>query len=94
MDNPLRLIDEIEQLVEKGKGWMGKRFVNEEEFFTLIQRLKIALPQFLKSAGQNSGSAPRQSSKSVNDFIEESRLLSDKEQLQIIAAMSRRLAGV
>ncbi len=40
--NIIRIIDEIERLVENGKGWMGKRVVSEEEFFTQIQRLRHA----------------------------------------------------
>ena len=87
MENPLRLIDEIEQLVENGKGWMGKRVVNEEEFFTLIQKLRAALPQAMKNAG-GVGST----SKSVSDFVEESRFLSDREQLQVLATLANRLA--
>lgn len=87
MENPLRLIDEIEQLVENGKGWMGKRVVNEEEFFTLIQKLRTALPQAMKNAGA-SGVA----SKKMSDFVEESRLLSDQEQMQILAILANRLA--
>jgi hypothetical protein len=27
----LSIIDEIEQLVENGKGWMGKRMVSEKD---------------------------------------------------------------
>ncbi|RYG73158.1 hypothetical protein EON80_03490 [bacterium] len=36
--------------MENGKGWMGKRVVNEEEFFTQIQRLRSALPKSMKDA--------------------------------------------
>ncbi len=101
MTNVLRLVDELEQLVEKGSGLMGKKLVNEKEFFTQIQRLRMALPQSLKDAedaartapreiGQ-SETVPRESSKSVRDFIEDSRFLSNKEQLQILAALSARL---
>ncbi len=49
--NVLRTLDEIEQLVENGKlGFMGKRVVNEEEFFILIQRLRSELPRAMKDA--------------------------------------------
>lgn len=49
--NVLRIIDEIEQLVENGKGgWLGKRLINEEEFFTKIQQLRSALPKSMKEA--------------------------------------------
>ena len=88
MDNPLRLIDEIEQMVENGKGWMGQRLINEEAFFVKIQQLRIALPAAMKNAAP-SGRA----SKAVNDLIEESRLLTEREQLQIIAALAARLSG-
>lgn len=48
--NILRIIDEIEQLVENGKGWMGSRAVNEEEFYTKIQHLRASLPQHANDA--------------------------------------------
>lgn len=48
--NILRLIDELEQLVEESKGILGKRMVAEEEFFTKMQQLRSALPQSLKDA--------------------------------------------
>ena len=86
MANSLRIIDEIEQLVEKGKGRMGQRFVNEEEFFTQIQRLRSALPQEMKGTETSRGA-----SKSVAKIIEEPRFLTDKEQLQIVAILSARL---
>lgn len=86
-DNVLRLIDEIERLVESGKGWMGKRVVNEEEFFTQIQKLRAALPLFMNQNG-----APPSASKSVSELIESSRLLTEKEQLQIVAVLATRLA--
>ncbi|HEX9996393.1 MAG TPA: hypothetical protein VGB45_04555 [Abditibacterium sp.] len=65
MENPLLLIDKIEQLVENGSGWMGKRFVNEEEFFTLIQQLRTALPQAMKNAKTSRGA-----SQSVQEIVE------------------------
>ncbi len=49
--NVLRIIDELEQLVENSKGgFMGKRVINEEEFFTKIQQLRSALPKSMKEA--------------------------------------------
>jgi hypothetical protein len=95
--NVLRIIDEIEQLVENGKGWMGKRMVNEEEFFTQIQRLRAAIPQAVKDAedAQSLGRATPGStatSRPVRDFINDSSLLSRQEQLQIISALAARLA--
>jgi len=48
--NVLRIIDEIEQLVENGKNILGKRLVPEEEFFTKIQQLRSALPKSMKEA--------------------------------------------
>lgn len=48
--NILRIIDEIEQLVEASKGVLGKRLVPEEEFFLKIQQLRLALPQALQDA--------------------------------------------
>ena len=86
MENPLVLIDKIEQLVEKGGGWMGKRLINEEEFLTLILQLRSALPQAIKNLETMRGS-----SKAARDLIEETRFLTDKEQLEIVAILSRRL---
>ena len=86
MENPLRLIDQIEQLVENGKGWMGQRFVNEEEFFVLIQQLRTALPQAMKNVEMSRGAA-----KAAQQNLQETRGFSDKEQLEIVAILSRRL---
>ena len=46
----LRIIDEIEQLVEGSKSFWGKSLVEEEAFFTKIQQLRSALPQALQEA--------------------------------------------
>jgi predicted Zn-dependent peptidase len=94
--NVLRTIDEIEQLVENGKGWMGKRVVSEEEFFTLIQRLRSALPRELKDAEDllRAGLPPSVSlepSRPVQEIIKETSALNRQEQLQIIAALAARL---
>ncbi len=48
--NILRIIDEIEQLVEESKNILGKRMVPEEDFFAKVQQLRSALPQALKDA--------------------------------------------
>ena len=48
--NILRIIDELEQLVEESKNILGKRMVPEEEFFHKVQQLRSALPQALKDA--------------------------------------------
>ena len=84
MDNLLRMLDELEQLVENGKGLMGKRMVNEEEFFTQMQRIRDVVAQSGASLG---------TSKAVKDFVEESGQLSEPEQLQIVAALATRLAA-
>ncbi|RYG73162.1 hypothetical protein EON80_03515 [bacterium] len=94
--NILRIIDELEQLVEKSSGFMGKRMVNEEEFFTQIQRLRATIPQSLKDAEDllRSGmptSVNLNPSKSVREVITESSALSRKEQLQIICALAAHL---
>jgi hypothetical protein len=72
--------------------------VNEEEFFTQIQRLRAALPQSLKDAedAQRPGASSPGStatSRPVRDFINDSSLLSHQEQLQIISALAARLAS-
>lgn len=93
----LRIIDEIEQLVENGKGWMGKRVVNEEEFFTQIQRLRSTLPQALKDAedivkaGMPSAVVSLKPGRPVQEIIQETSSLSSQEQLQIICALAARL---
>jgi hypothetical protein len=46
----LLILDEMEQIVENSKGWMGKRFVSEAEFLPLIQRLRSTLPRARKDA--------------------------------------------
>ena len=48
--NILRIIDEIQQLVEESKNILGKRMVEEEAFFAKIQQLRSALPQALQDA--------------------------------------------
>ena len=48
--NVLRIIDELEQLVEEGKGILGKRLVPEEDFFSKVQQLRSALPKSMKEA--------------------------------------------
>lgn len=48
--NILRIIDELEQLVEEGKGILGKRLVPEEDFFSKVQQLRSALPKSMKEA--------------------------------------------
>lgn len=94
--NVLRIIDEIEQLVENGKGWMGKRVVSEEEFFTQIQRLRAAMPRSLKDAEDMmaTGMPPSISlkpSRPVQEIVQETSSLSTQEQLQIICALAARL---
>jgi hypothetical protein len=84
MDNLLRLLDELEQLVENGKGLMGKRMVNEEEFFIQMQRIRHVVATRDPAVS---------TSKAVKDFVEESGQLSQPEQLQIVAALATRLAG-
>ena len=54
--NILRIIDEIEQGVEESKGVQGKRFAEEEAFYTKIQQLRSALPQAMKDA-EDAGAA-------------------------------------
>ncbi len=51
--NVLRIINELEQLVEESKGILGKRLVPEEEFFAKVQQLRSALPKTLKDAEQS-----------------------------------------
>ena len=48
--NILRIIDELEQLVEEGKGILGQRLVPEEAFFLKVQQLRSALPKALVDA--------------------------------------------
>ena len=48
--NILRIIDEIEQLVEESKNILGKRMVPEEDFFAKVQQLRSALPKSMKEA--------------------------------------------
>ena len=55
--NILRIIDELEQLVEESKGILGKRMVEEEAFFAKVQQLRSALPQALKDAEETQTTA-------------------------------------
>lgn len=88
MDKLLQCIDELENLVENGKlGFMGQRMVNEEEFFTIIQRLRTALVEVAR-ANETRGASP-----AAHEVIAQTRDLAPQEQLQIIAALARRLAG-
>lgn len=88
MDKLLQCIDELESLVENSKvGFMGQRMVNEEEFFTIIQRLRTALVEVAR-ANETRGASP-----AASEIISQTHYLTPQEQLQIIAALARRLAG-
>ncbi len=41
----LRIIDELEVLVQEGKHVLGKVVINEEEFYIQVTKLKKALPK-------------------------------------------------
>lgn len=44
MDNIFKTLDELEAVVENSRGdFMGKRLINEEEFFTRVQQLRAKL---------------------------------------------------
>ena len=81
--NVLRLIDEIEQLVEEGKGFMGKRLIEEEAFFTKVQALRSALPQAMKDAATSS---------SAGEVAVPAGAMSRGDKLRLIAQLSAELA--
>ncbi len=85
--NVLRLVDEIEQLVEESKGFMGKRLVSEEAFFTKMQQLRAALPQAMQDAANSAAASANFSDASV-----QARGLSRAEKLRLIAQLSAELA--
>ena len=92
--NILRIIDEIEQLVEEGKGILGKRLIEEEAFFTKIQQLRSALPQAMKDA-ENAGATRHlgnDASASLQAVAANARGLSTAEKLSLIAQLSADLA--
>ena len=81
--NVLRLIDEIEQLVEEGKGFMGKRMIEEEAFFTKVQALRAALPQAMRNAATSS---------SAGEIAVTASGLSRGDKFRLIAQLSAELA--
>ncbi len=81
------LLDELEAVVENAKGgFMGKRIINEEEFFTKAQQLRLKL----KASGfdQRASTAPLQTNLSSRDLIAWAQTLPREEQEKIIAALS------
>lgn len=48
------VLDKLEEIVTKGKGFMGKRSVSEEEFFTAIMYLRHVLPRIMQES-ENKG---------------------------------------
>ena len=92
--NILRIIDEIEQLVENSSGgFMGKRLVNEEEFFTKIQQLRSALPKSMKEAEDNARAASQLAgSASLQEVLVSAEGLSNADKLALIARLSGDLA--
>lgn len=93
--NILRIIDEIEGLVENSKGgFMGKRWVNEEEFFTKIQQLRAALPAAMRDAEIGAGNAaPLAGSAGLQEVLQSAQRLSQGEKLALIARLSGDLAS-
>ena len=94
--NILRIIDEIEQLVEEGKGILGKRLVEEEAFFSKIQQLRMALPQAMKDA-EDAGAARHlggggNASASLQQVARDASALSQAERLNLVAQLSADLA--
>lgn len=54
-----RLVDELEQLAENGKGhFWGRVFVDAEQFLNLIAKMRQTLPQVLETAAKIIGDAP------------------------------------
>lgn len=72
------MIDELEQLVEAGKGrFFGKVFVDEEAFYVLTTKLKKSLPKDLQEAAK----VTQQSTKIMSGAETEAhRLLSDAQE--------------
>ena len=88
----LRLIDELEQIVEEGKGFFGKKLINEEEFFTKIARLKSVLPEDIRNAEK----LARDTDRVVKSAQSEAqRLVADAQQEaeRMLAAEKRRRVG-
>ena len=83
-----RLIDELEQLVEEGKGhFMGKVWIDESAFFVQTSKLKKALPDDLKKAARVTQDSTRvvtqaqtEATRTVEDArAEAARLLGDAQ---------------
>ena len=91
--NILRIIDEIEGLVENSTGgFMGKRWVNEEEFFTKILELRSALPAALRDAEIGVGNAaPPPGSPPLDVVLANARGLARGERLELVARLSADL---
>ena len=77
--NVLRVIDELEHLVESSKGIplaTHKKIVDEDQFYVLTQRLKSALPEDIKKAEK----LARQSEQVVSSASSEAqRMVSDAQ---------------
>jgi cell division septum initiation protein DivIVA len=72
----LRIIDELEVLVQEGKHVLGKVVINEEEFYIQVTKLKKALPKSLDEAQKITREAERILSGAKN---EANRLMSDAQ---------------
>ena len=92
--NILRLMDELEHLVEASKGFMGKRMVEEEAFFHKVQQLRTALPQALKDAQDSAWARDLtpDASASLREVAARAHNLSRGEKLNLIAQLSAQLA--
>ena len=87
----LRIIDEIEQLVEQSKGILGKRMVEEEAFFTKVQQLRMTLPQAMKDA-EDKAATRHLGDNDLTDVALQARRLSKAERLNLISQLSADLA--
>ncbi len=72
----LRIIDELEVLVQEGKHVLGKVVINEEEFYIQVTKLKKALPKSLDEAQKITREAERILSGAKN---EAGRLMSEAQ---------------
>ncbi len=84
----IQLLDELEGLVGNAKGgFMGKRLINEEEFFTKVQQLRSKLSEV--GFSQSGSTHPLETHRSSRDLIAWARTLSREEQEEIVAALSQ-----
>lgn len=70
----LEMLDRLEELVEKSKQLFNTAFVNIDEFYTLVNKIRASLPEDVKAAARITRDADR----IVNDAKEQAAQIIDQ----------------